>query len=85
MRFVLFFTPLRGPNKYVEFWQFFHQTDKCFHYFFNLWQLKRIGMEENSKSHYEVPSTTVMEVRTEGFVCASGGTESYNRNTEQDW
>ena len=42
-------------------------------------------MEENSKSYYVVPSTTVMEVRTEGFVCASGGTESYNRKDEQDW
>ncbi len=34
-------------------------------------------MEQPVKQFYEAPSTTVFEVRWEGVLCASGGTEQF--------
>lgn len=42
-------------------------------------------MEEKRKELYEAPSTTVVEVKTEGIVCVSGGTENYKRNDPDEW
>ncbi len=42
-------------------------------------------MEQPIKQFYEAPSTTVFEVRQEGVLCASGGTESFgNGNSYGD-
>ncbi len=37
------------------------------------------------KDLYEVPSIKVLEVKTGGVVCQSGGTENYNRIITEDW
>lgn len=42
-------------------------------------------MEKKYKETYLAPSMLVFEVVQEGVICGSGGTESYNRNTEEDW
>ena len=47
-------------------------------------------MEDYSKLVYESPETTVLEVRQEGIVCASGvgtnGNPTYNGfNDEEKW
>lgn len=38
-----------------------------------------------AKSVYEAPATAVVEVKTEGIVCLSGGLQNYNREDEEDW
>ena len=42
-------------------------------------------MDMNEKQLYEVPSTMVVEMKFEGVICQSGGTENYNRRDTQDW
>ena len=42
-------------------------------------------MEVNNKQPYETPAVMVVEMRSEGIICASGGTEDYNRNTPLNW
>ena len=42
-------------------------------------------MEMNEKLLYETPSTMVVEVKFEGVICQSGGTEDYNRNDTYNW
>ena len=42
-------------------------------------------MEMNEKQLYEVPSTMVVEMKFEGVICQSGGTEDYNRNATENW
>lgn len=34
---------------------------------------------------YEAPESTVLELKTEGIVCASGGLNDYNRQSEENW
>ena len=33
----------------------------------------------NTRIPYEAPTVEVVEVRNEGIICGSGGTEDYNR------
>lgn len=33
----------------------------------------------NTRIPYEAPAVEVVEVRNEGIICGSGGTEDYNR------
>jgi hypothetical protein len=40
---------------------------------------------DTNKETYQTPSVLIFEVKIEGVICGSGGTESYNRNTEEDW
>jgi hypothetical protein len=42
-------------------------------------------MEAKNKETYEAPTMLVMEVKTEGIVCASGGLQDYNRQDAEDW
>ena len=42
-------------------------------------------METNNKELYEAPSTTVVDVKFEGIICGSGGTEDYHRNDPDTW
>ena len=37
------------------------------------------------KVSYESPEVEIVEVKNEGIICASGGTEDYNRNTPLNW
>lgn len=39
----------------------------------------------NNKLPYEAPAIEVVEVRNEGIVCGSGGTEDYNKNSPLNW
>lgn len=40
---------------------------------------------DTNKESYQTPSVLIFEVKTEGVICGSGGTESYIRNAEEDW
>lgn len=42
-------------------------------------------MESKHKEQYENPSTDVVEVKTEGVICESGGAQDYTPNTLQEW
>ena len=42
-------------------------------------------MEAKNKETYEAPTMLVVEVKTEGIVCASGGLQDYNRQDAEDW
>lgn len=42
-------------------------------------------MEAKNKETYEAPTMLVVEVETEGIVCASGGLQDYNRQDDEDW
>lgn len=37
-------------------------------------------MKSKEKKYYETPSTTVVEVKTEGVICQSANLEDYNWN-----
>ena len=39
----------------------------------------------NKKEVYETPTLLVVEVKTQGIVCESGGLDNYNRQTAEDW
>lgn len=41
-------------------------------------------MEAKNKETYEAPTMLVVEVKTEGIVCASG-LQDYNRQDAEDW
>jgi len=41
-------------------------------------------METIHKEHYDTPSTRVFEVRQEGVICASGGTEQFGNGNSYD-
>ena len=40
----------------------------------------------NTKDYelYKAPTTEVMELKSEGFICQSGGLQNYNWNTEPE-
>lgn len=40
---------------------------------------------KTSKAFYVAPETEAVEVRSEGVICGSGGSEDYTRNPEQNW
>ena len=40
---------------------------------------------KTSKAPYVAPETEAVEVRSEGVICGSGGTENYTRQEEEDW
>ena len=42
-------------------------------------------MEAKDKEIYEAPSMIVVDVKTEGIVCQSGGLQNYNRGESEDW
>ena len=42
-------------------------------------------MEASQKLLYEQPLMVLIEVKSEGIVCASGGTENYNNNNPVSW
>ena len=42
-------------------------------------------MELKHKEQYENPSTEVVEVKTEGVICGSGGVGDYTTNNLQEW
>ena len=42
-------------------------------------------MESKHKKDYKLPVMLVVELKTEGIVCASGGLENYNRQESEDW
>lgn len=41
-------------------------------------------METKLKELYEAPSTKVFEVKQEGVICASGGTEQFGNGNNYD-
>ena len=41
-------------------------------------------METKQKELYEAPSTMVFEVKQEGVICASGGTEQFGNGNNYD-
>ena len=43
-----------------------------------------LSMETIKKEHYEAPSTMVLEVKTEGIVCASQQDYNYGSLDEDD-
>ena len=45
----------------------------------------QITMEAKDKKIYEAPSMIVVEVKTEGIFCQSGGLQNYNRGESEDW
>lgn len=47
-------------------------------------QVNDISMETKQKVLYEAPSTCVFEVRQEGVICASGGTEQFGSGNSYD-
>lgn len=42
-------------------------------------------MEAKDKEIYEAPSMIVVDVKTEGIFCQSGGLQNYNRGESEDW
>lgn len=42
-------------------------------------------MEIQNKETYETPAMMVVELKTEGIVCQSGGLQNYNRGESEDW
>ena len=42
-------------------------------------------MEAKNKETYEAPTMLVVEVKTEGIVCQSGGLRNYNREDSEEW
>ena len=42
-------------------------------------------METQPKAPYTAPETEVLEVRTEGIICGSGGLNDYNTQPGQNW
>lgn len=42
-------------------------------------------MGKMGKELYVAPGAAVLELRSEGIVCESGGTQDYNRNDSQEW
>lgn len=62
--------------------------DKCSGktaYIWNVRQIMCYPMEVNDKRPYEAPAVEVLEVKTEGIICSSGGTEDYNKNSPLNW
>lgn len=55
-----------------------------FAWFFVCKQVNDISMETKKKERYEAPSAMVFEVRQEGVVCASGGTEQFSNGNSYD-
>lgn len=47
-------------------------------------QVNDIPMEAKQKELYEAPSTMVIEVKHEGVICASGGTEQFLNGNNYD-
>lgn len=47
-------------------------------------QVNDISMETKRKDLYETPSTKVFEVKQEGIICASGGTEQFGSGDSYD-
>lgn len=42
-------------------------------------------MEDNHILPYEPPVTEVIEIKSEGIICQSGGLDDYNHGTGQNW
>ena len=62
----------------------FFQMDKLSAYSSYLYLLlNRFFMESCEKEHYETPATVVLEVKTEGIVCASQMDYNYGNLDEE--
>ena len=59
----------------------------CIFIKFLLTQNNNIHMKltEEVKEVYEAPAMLVVEAKTEGIVCASGGLNNYDRQSGEDW
>ena len=44
-----------------------------------------IHMETKNKKTYEAPAMMVVELKTEGIVCQSGGLRNYQREDYEEW
>lgn len=42
-------------------------------------------MEIQNKETYETPAMMVVELKTEGIVCQSGGLRNYQREDYEEW
>ena len=42
-------------------------------------------MEIQNKETYEAPAMMVVELKTEGIVCQSGGLRNYQREDYEEW
>ena len=42
-------------------------------------------MELQNKETYEAPAMMVVELKTEGIVCQSGGLRNYQREDYEEW
>lgn len=42
-------------------------------------------MEIQNKETYETPAMMVVELKTEGIVCQSGGLRNYDRQEYEEW
>lgn len=42
-------------------------------------------MEIQNKETYETPAMMVVELKTEGIVCQSGGLRNYDRQDYEEW
>ena len=42
-------------------------------------------MEYKTKETYEAPAMMVVELKTEGIVCQSGGLRNYQREDYEEW
>ena len=42
-------------------------------------------MEDSHILQYEPPVTEVIEIKSEGIICQSGGLTDYNHGTDQNW
>jgi len=40
---------------------------------------------KTAQTSYIAPVCKAVEVRSEGVICGSGGTENYTRQEEEDW
>lgn len=64
---------------------FFTEPNNGFMFFNNFWIIVYSPMEAKNKETYEAPTMLVVEVKTEGLVCASGWLQDYNRQDAEDW